>query len=439
MSEIITCTGYGTTGSSAVTNIIEEFKTIKSLSAEFECTFLHEVDGIRDLENALREGHRLKCDLAIKRFLRLADVLNKQRPFKKYFNGNFLRHSESFIDSICIAQWQGNWHRGADTIKLSKEDLLYYNLAKQVFLNEYSYSRYSLFEPNTWHPTYHKRNTSYYAHFTDTFYHKAQEYVAKLIAEITTHIDAEKILIDQFFPASDISAYFNYAPATKVIIVDRDPRDMYVLNKSSWGEPYIPSDDVDTFIRWYRGIRFSQQKERQNQNVLLLHFEDLIFNYETSLATIKRFLNLNDKEHINKLEYFNPAQSIKNTYKFKNYPQWKDDILRIEDELSEYCYHFPDEFTNNNASNIDTNKPIEDFVKSADTVQFEKNLPFKYKKRLPFLLFGMTNFGEALESLVHRNTLTTKIKGLIKCGIFSFSFLIEYTYAIYIYRKYGKA
>ena len=214
---------------------------------------------------------------------------------------------------------------------------------------------------------------------------------------------------------------------------------MYVLNKSSWGEPYIPSDDVDTFIRWYRGIRFSQQKERQNQNVLLLHFEDLIFNYETSLTELKHFLNFNDKDHVEKLECFNPAQSIKNTYKFKNYPQWKDDILRIEDELPEYCYHFPDRFTDNNASNIDINKPIEDFVKSADTVQFEKNLPFKYKKRLPFLLFGMTNFGEALESLVHRNTLTTKIKGLIKCGIFSFSFLIEYTYAIYIYRKYGKA
>ena len=438
MPKIITCTGYGTTGSSAVTNIIEEFESVKSLSAEFECSFLHEPDGIRDLESALHEGHRLKSDLAIKRFLRLADVLNKQRSFKKYFNGNFLRHSKSFIDSICIAQWQGNWHRGTDTIKLSKEDLLYYNLAKQVFLNEYSYSRYSLFEPNTWHPTYHKRNTSYYAHFTEAFYHKAQEYVAKLIAEIMTHIDAEKILIDQFFPASDISVYFNYAPDTKVIIVDRDPRDMYVLNKSSWGEPYIPSDDVDTFIRWYRGIRFSQQQERQNQNVLLLHFEDLIFNYETSLAAIKRFLNLNDKEHIKKLECFNPAQSIKNTYKFKNYPQWKDDILRIEHELPEYCYHFPDEFTDNNASNIDINKPIEDFVKSADAVQFEKNLPFKYKKRLPFLLFGVTNFGEALESLVHRNTLTTKIKGLIKCGIFIFSFLIEYTYAIYIYRKYRK-
>jgi len=119
MTEIITCTGYGFTGSSAATNILEEFENIESLNAEFECTFLHEPDGIQDLENALREGHRLKCDLAIKRFLRLANTLNKQRPFRKYFNNNFVRHSEAFIDSICTAHWNGNWHRGSDTIKLS--------------------------------------------------------------------------------------------------------------------------------------------------------------------------------------------------------------------------------------------------------------------------------------------------------------------------------
>ena len=74
-------------------------------------------------------------------------------------------------------------------------------------------------------------------------------------------------------------------------------------------------------LRWYRGIRFSQQKERQNQNVLLLHFEDLIFNYEASLTELKHFLNFNDKDHVEKLKCFDPAQSIKNTYKFRNYPQ----------------------------------------------------------------------------------------------------------------------
>ena len=107
--------------------------------------------------------------------------------------------------------------------------------------------------------------------------------------------------------------------------------------------------------------------------------------------------------------------------------------------MSEYCYHFPDDFIDSKEINVDTNKPIEDCIKSADAVQFEKVLPLKYKKKLSLLLFGMTNFGEAIESLAHRNTLKTKIKGLIKCGIFMFSFLIEYIYAVYIYHKYRKA
>ncbi|MGP1411750.1 MAG: hypothetical protein ACTTKD_07935 [Peptoanaerobacter stomatis] len=434
MRTIITCTGYGTTGSSAATNIIEEFKDIKSLGSEFECSFLHETDGLKDLENALREGHRLKTDLAIKRFLRLAAIQNKQRAVQKYFNGNFVRHAEDFIASISTANWNGNWHRGADTIKYSKDELLYYNLAKQVFLQEYSYACYSLFEPDTWHPTYHKRNRSYYAYFDSSFYEKAQKYVNKLLSEISAHINAKKILIDQFFPAYDISSYLHYAPETRIIIVDRDPRDMYVLNKSSWGESYIPSNDIDTFINWYRGIRFSQPHELQNSNVLFFHFEDFIFNYEESLLRLKTFLNFTDEEHIKKYEYFNPEKSIKNTYKFKNYPQWKNDIKKIESTLSEFCYNFPSDI--NTSLCIARTEPIEEYIKSADIIQFSKFLPLKYKKKIPIFLFGMTKFGSAIESLSHRNNLKTTVKGLIKCGIFLFTFLIEYIYAGLIYLKY---
>lgn len=131
--------------------------------------FLHEPDGIRDLETALKEGHRLKVDMAVKRFLRLVNILNSQAEFQKYFNGNFEKYSLDYINSICTAQWQGNWHRGSDTIKFSKQDLLYYNLAKQIFLNEYSYKNYSLYEPDTWHPTYQMRNNIFYAFFDDSF------------------------------------------------------------------------------------------------------------------------------------------------------------------------------------------------------------------------------------------------------------------------------
>lgn len=431
MQQIITCTGYGFTGSSAATNIIEEFENVKSLDAGFECTFLHEPDGIRDLETALREGHRLKVDMAVKRFLRLVNILNSQIEFKKYFNGNFEKHSIDYIDSICTAQWMGNWHRGSDTVKYSKEDLLYYNLAKQVFLNEYSYKNYSLYEPDTWHPTYQMRNKTFYAFFDDSFYDKTQGYINNLFCEVSVHTDAKRVLVDQFFPAYNISEYLKYAPQTKIVIVDRDPRDLYVLNKSSWGEPYIPTDDVNTFINWYKGIRFSQKTEVENKDVLLLRFEDLIFNYENSLLKLKNFLELQDEEHVKKGFYFNPEKSAKNTYKFKNYPQWEDDIVKIEKELAEYCYDFPEGL--DKGIKIDKSKPVEKYIQDSYELQGRKELSKEYKNRVYKLLFGMTSFGSVCESFNHRKTLKTKLKGFIKSFMFFPFFLIEFPYMIFSY------
>lgn len=431
MQQIITCTGYGFTGSSAATNIIEEFENVKSLDAGFECTFLHEPDGIRDLETAFKEGHRLKVDMAVKRFLRLVNILNSRVEFQKYFNGKFEKHSIDYINSICTTQWKGNWHRGSDTIKFSKQDLLYYNLAKQIFLNEYSYKNYSLYEPDTWHPTYQMRNKSFYAFFDDSFYAKTQDYIKKLFLEVAIHTDAKRVLIDQFFSAYNISAYLKYAPQTKVVIVDRDPRDLYVLNKSSWGEPYIPTDDVNTFISWYRGTRFSQKVEAENKNVLLLHFEELIFDYENSLWKLKNFLDLRDEEHIKKGLCFNPKKSAKNTYKFKNYPQWKDDILKIEKELSDYCYDFPNGLDND--SKVDESNPVEKYIQYAHEFQVKKKLPEEYKDKVYKLLFGMTSFGSVCESFNHRKTLKTKVKGFIKSLVFFPFFLLEFPYIIFSY------
>ena len=415
MQQIITCTGYGFTGSSAATNIIEEFENVKSLDAGFECTFLHEPDGIRDLETAFKEGHRLKVDMAVKRFLRLVNILNSRVEFQKYFNGKFEKHSIDYINSICTTQWKGNWHRGSDTIKFSKQDLLYYNL----------------YEPDTWHPTYQMRNKSFYAFFDDSFYAKTQDYIKKLFLEVAIHTDAKRVLIDQFFSAYNISAYLKYAPQTKVVIVDRDPRDLYVLNKSSWGEPYIPTDDVNTFISWYRGTRFSQKVEAENNNVLLLHFEELIFDYENSLWKLKNFLDLRDGEHIKKGLCFNPKKSAKNTYKFKNYPQWKDDILKIEKELSDYCYDFPNGLDND--SKVDESNPVEKYIQYSHEFQVKKKLPEEYKDKVYKLLFGMTSFGSVCESFNHRKTLKTKVKGFIKLLVFFPFFLLEFPYIIFSY------
>ena len=54
--KIISCSSYYGTGSSAVTDFVTEFSSVKSLG-EYEFRFLHDIDGIADLEYHLVENH----------------------------------------------------------------------------------------------------------------------------------------------------------------------------------------------------------------------------------------------------------------------------------------------------------------------------------------------------------------------------------------------
>ena len=58
----------------------------------------------------------------------------------------------------------------------------------------------------------------------------------------------EYLLFDQLFPSNVNEEYLEYFDFEKVILVDRDPADLYFMNKVFWGSGYIPSEDVKTFI-----------------------------------------------------------------------------------------------------------------------------------------------------------------------------------------------
>lgn len=66
--KIITCASYGASGSSALTDLVAEYSNVHRMSdAEFR--FLHDPDGISDLEFQLVECHnRHNAGRALKRF-----------------------------------------------------------------------------------------------------------------------------------------------------------------------------------------------------------------------------------------------------------------------------------------------------------------------------------------------------------------------------------
>ena len=80
-----------------------------------------------------------------------------------------------------------------------------------------------------------------------------------------------------------------------------------------------------------------RQNKVEDHNVLSIHFEDLIYNYNDTTTLIKKFIGLDDNDRICRLLI--PGASKNNTQLFNRYDD-SDEICIIEKELREFLYDF---------------------------------------------------------------------------------------------------
>ena len=429
---VLTCTGYGGTGSSAATNILEEFSSVVSFGNDFECTFIHEVDGIRDLEKALDEGHRLKIDLACKRFLNLIQNLSKQSLYKKYFSPDFYKETLQYLKNIGIIKYGGLWHRAFEVgTFLSKVEVFRQRLAKGIFDSLYKNKTCNTYEPDGWHPKYYPIIPCYYGNKLENFYEETKKYISNSLQ--LEKLNNKYVLIDQLLPSYDILEYSAYFYKIKTIVVDRDPRDLYALSKAEWGTRFIPTQNVDIFIKWYRATRFSRKlQQKENVFCLFMNFEELIYDYDSSLEKIKNFIGLSSSEHAKKFQCFDPKKSIKNTQVYKRYPVLEHDIKKIEEELKEFCFNF-EKYPKHEIQPYPKNYIlIEDIYSIVDNFQVNGKISKGYKKNILPYAFRSTEFYNVFSDFKTRKSLKTKIKGIIKLTILipllPFEFIVYFLY-----------
>ena len=338
--KIVTCTGYGSTGSSVITDLLKEFDNVNSLG-DFEFTFLSTVNGVRDLEYGLFElNNRSNVDIYIKRFMKEMNHLSHYgiNHYEKWFNGNFEKLSLEFIHSIIDVEWNGY-----NMMDIRDESIF----VKIMYYSERIYQKKILRLRDTSANFYTKvmKKKRYYACPTsrEAFYDKVKIYTEKLANEIKCSNNEEYIVFDQLVPATDIENYLKYVQDLKVIVIDRDPRDLYLLEKHQYKEMFIPYQDVKTFVTWYRMVRECKANE-EHSHILRLQFEDFIYNYDKAIEDVMQFLDLKEENWKSKKEYFNPKVSIKNTAKMQDYTskEDRDEVAYIEKELKQYCYDFKD-------------------------------------------------------------------------------------------------
>lgn len=332
---VITCTGYGTTGSSAATDFFSEFENVYKVPHTFECTFIHEAGGLYDLEKAVEEGHRFKVDYAVHKFLNLCSLLQKEE-YGKFFNGLFFEISKKFIENTFVCCWNGWWHRAAENSPMILKNRLLYERAK-IHYNalQKKKPKYGLYEADTWMPSYQPYTTQYYLCDVKKFRNAAKKYVLQLMRELNVN-NFDFLLIDQLLPPIKPELYLHYFDDIRVIVVDKDPRDHFLANKLFWGERYIPVN-VDKYIYFYSHTRSAKTNSKY---VKYINFEELIYKYEECSNALIKFVGLNLNCHKKKGLFFIPEKSKKNTMIFFRYSNYSDEVEKLERELSSYLFDF---------------------------------------------------------------------------------------------------
>ncbi len=321
---IVSVSGFCATGSSAAFDLLCEYSNVKSFPYEFR--ILKESDGFFDLGNILKNNWQdLNVDIAIRRFINLYERFSRStkwyRPLSYGYNdllgGKFEPLLEVFLNDLGVRSWYGSW---------------------PYHWHEYNAVKWFLYRVLA---KFHQENIMYksdkmYIVSYENFLNATKKFMNS-ICDIIADGDTKKMLVfDQLIPTGHCDEFMQMIDESKMIVVDRDPRDVFVRGLI-W--PFIPTDNVDDFICWFKTIRDnSYSYVLNNKNVLLLRFEDLIYKYDESVAKIEHFLGLYPSQHTEPMTQFIPEKSAKNTMTWEKLP--KQTVIKIENELGEYCYDF---------------------------------------------------------------------------------------------------
>ena len=324
----IACVGYHETGAGVIDNIFRECDNVCQGAYEAEVRFLHDPDGISDLEFHLVENpHRLSSAIAIKRFVKYAESQNRQ--ISKVYGNDWIDFAKEFAESLALCKFNG--YTNGDILVMNDFQRMRLYLKKAINKLKPAKYRYP-----TWHNYMPSLKTYYSRLDEDVFLAKVQGFVEAFAHRVNVK-DLEYVVLDQFIGADNPSRYLRYVKGEIfVFIVDRDPRDLFIHNHLR-GDKVLPHDP-EQFCIVYRSIR--ERTSPFPENVLYIRFEDLIYKYEESVDAVLKFAGIVKEHHVNPRMFFDPVKSSAGTKLWERYPQYNEAVAYITKQLPEYLYPY---------------------------------------------------------------------------------------------------
>lgn len=336
--------GEGWTGSSAVVHYLCEFRWILQYGTEFR--LIKDPGGIIELEATIVDHWtHWNASAAIRRFIQLAKLHARDNRYKflneylqigfnntEFCNGNFMKLTEQYVDDLVFLRFPGNWFM--DDCGKSTIGILVDNIKRRF---GYSKEEFYMIHPER-----------------EKFIKATRKYINSIIEEFNLWASSEEynvvdsnidwIIFDQAVSPMYSYKALDYFENAKVIIVDRDPRDMYLsvsLSRSrvpvAKHRSYFPNDP-ESFAKFYRKLRENSEIE-EGPSLLRISFEDFNLRHEETSARIREFLDLDIQDHLIPHTFYKNEISSKRVGKWKSCSEEESEAIKIIAEmLPEYCY-----------------------------------------------------------------------------------------------------
>lgn len=339
----VAITGYFGTGSSAVLDLLKEYScshVAAPVSTEYEHVAFYSPGGLFDLHSILSAPYLsvYNSDMAINNFIEAAKRQNNYDygwygSYKKYYGSQFMDITMQLVNAISRKTGRQSTAHTYKTRTSVIKALL--QIAARIIIKR-PITKLGRVYVNDNTPGYYSMPSK------EALENACKEYTSSYL-KMCSVPDLLNLYDHLLWPQQCFILDCLFNDNLKVIVAQRDPRDVFLLNKYYWfkppvniSKPYYPTD-VETFCKeWMETI-----KQIMNPNVFVLYFEDLIYDYESAVSKIEAFLGLSSDMHLKKQQFFKPEMSIENTQIYMVNDEWHKEIEYIEKNLKDYLYKFP--------------------------------------------------------------------------------------------------
>ena len=257
---IIGACGFGSTGSSAVTDYLKEYDNFQVLD-KIEFTWVSCVDGLIDLDYHVNHPHNRTMDSiwAIDRYKAMSNRMLKKYRSAGVAPETFAKITEDFLASIITTSWQWNIHATRN---------LWDRIRRSFYARFSIVPRWEVKHGRHWEG-YPLENV-YLSVLPKGFDEKARKHVRDILLAMGADF-SRPIILDQPFSGNNPQACFKFFDDPYAVVVDRDPRDNYVFARTKLLGRFhlMPINNVEDFVKYYRALRKDQPYTQPHERVLI--------------------------------------------------------------------------------------------------------------------------------------------------------------------------